>query len=74
MIEILKRKNKPKELSDEDKKSMVDIEIHKEEIKEYVKDLKVLKTNLKKLYSIVFINYTGVQTMIQTDLEYEKSF
>ena len=44
-IEIFKKENKPNELSDEDKKSTVDIEIHKEEIKEYVKDLKLLKAN-----------------------------
>ena len=51
----------------------IDVEINKEEIKEYVKDLEVLKANLKKLYSIVFGNYTkSVQTMIRIDLEYEE--
>ena len=51
----------------------MDIEIFKEEIKEYAKDLKMLKANLKKLYSIVFSNCTeSVQTMIQNDSEYEE--
>ena len=64
-IEEFQKENKPKELSNEDKKSTVDVEIHKEEIKDYVKDLKLLKSNLKKLYGIVFGNCTeSVQTMI----------
>ena len=73
IIEDFQKENKPEELSDEDKKSTVDIEIHKEEIKEYVKDLKQIKTNLKKIYGIVFGNCTeSVQTMTRTDSEYEQ--
>ena len=73
IIKDFQKDNKPKELSDEDKKSTVDVEIHKEEIKEYVKDLKQLRTNLKKIYGIVFGNCTeSVQTMVCTDSEYEE--
>ena len=51
------------------------MEIYKEEKKDYVKDLKLLKANLKKVYGIVYGNCTeSVQTMIKTDSEYnEKS-
>ena len=73
IIEDFEKENKPTELSDEAKKSTVDVEIHKEEIKEYVKDIKQIKTNLKKVYGIVFGNCTeSVQTMIRTDSEYEE--
>ena len=73
IVEDFQKENKPEELSDEAKQSTVDVEIHKEEIKEYVKDLKLLKSNLKKLYGIVFGNCTeSVQTMIRTDSEYEE--
>ena len=40
--------NKPVELSEAEKKSTIDVEIKKEEIKDYVKDLKLIKSNLKK--------------------------
>ena len=72
---IIEKDQKPKELSDEAKQSTVDVEIHKEEIKDYVKDLKLLKANLKKVYGIIYGNCTeSVQTMIETDSEYnEKS-
>ena len=72
-IENFEKENKPKELRDEDKKSTVDIETHKEETKECVKDLKLLKSNLKKFYGIVFGNCTeSVHTMIRTDSECEE--
>ena len=73
IVEDFQKENKPVELSDKAKQSTVDIEMHKEEIKEYVKDLTQLKSNLKKLYAIVFANCTeSVQTMIQTDSKYEE--
>ena len=73
IIENFVHNNKPTELSDDEKEFTVDVEIHKEEIKEYVKDLKLMKGNLKKVYTIVFGNCTdSVQTMIKTDSEYEE--
>ena len=67
--------NKPKELTEEEKESTIDTEIEKEEIKEYVKDLKLIKSNLKKLYALIYGNCTdGVKTMLKADAEYaEKS-
>ena len=63
--------DKPKDL-DSSITSTVEIEIHKEEIKEYVKDLKQIKSNLKKIYSLIYGNCTeSVQTMIKADSEYE---
>ena len=51
----------------------MNVEIHNEEIKEDVKDLKILKSNLKKLYSLVYGNFTeSVQTMLKADREYEE--
>ena len=54
---------------------MIDTKIKKEEIKEYVKYLKLIKLNLKKLYALIFGNCTdGVKTMLKADAEYaEKS-
>ena len=73
IIENFVQNNKPTELSDEEKEFTVDVEIHKEEIKEHAKDLKLMKGNLKKVYTIVFGNCTdSVQTMIKTDSEYEE--
>ena len=73
VIAIYKRKHKPSELTAEEKKSTVDFEIHKEEIKDYVKELKILKSNLKKIYSLVYRNCTdSVQTMLKADEEYEE--
>ena len=63
--------NKPKDLGSS-VTSVVDQEIHKEEIKEYVKDLKQIRSNLKKIYSLVYGNCTeSVQTMIKADSEFE---
>ena len=47
VTESFKVKNKPNSLTEEEKRDSVNVEIHKEEIKEYVKDLKILKVNLK---------------------------
>jgi len=66
-------KKKPSVLTEEEQKSVVDQDIYREEFKSYVKDLKVLKLNLKKLYSLVYGNCTdSVKTIIKTDDEYEK--
>ena len=47
------------------------MEIKKEEIKDYVRDLKTIKSNLKKVYTLVFGNCTdGVKTMLKADKEY----
>ena len=40
IISSFQKNNKPVELTDEEKKSTIDVEIKKEENKEYVKDLK----------------------------------
>ena len=65
--------NKPIELTDTEKKSTVDVEIYKEEIEEYAKDLKTMKTNLKKLYSLEYGNCTeSVQTMLKADAEHNQ--
>ena len=57
--------HKPEELADEEKQSSVEREIKKEEIKDCVKDLKIIKSNLKKTCTMVFVNCTdGVKTML----------
>ena len=48
IISSFETNNKPVELSEAEKKSTIDVEIKKEEIKDYVKDLKLIKSNLKK--------------------------
>ena len=51
----------------------MDVGIHKEEIKEYVKDIKTMKINLKKLYSLVYINCTEiVQMMLKDNAEHKQ--
>ena len=47
MTDIFETKNKPNSLTDDEKRNSVNVEIHNERIKEYVKDLKILKENLK---------------------------
>ena len=65
--------HKPKELSDEDKKSDIEVEIKREEIKEFVKGLSLVKSNLKKLYTLVYGNCTdGAHTMLKADSEYDE--
>ena len=72
IIEAYKKTSKPADLTTEEKKSDVEVEIKKEEIKEYVKQVHTIKSNLKKIYSLIFGNCTeGVQTMIKTDSDYE---
>ena len=72
IISFFQLNNKPAELTDEEKKSTIDVEIKKEEIKEYVKDLKLIKSNLYKIYNLVYGNCTdSVQTMLKTDDDYE---
>ena len=64
--------NKPVELNEDEKKSAIEVEIKKEEIKEYVKDLKLVKSNFKKIYNLIYGNCTdSVCTMLKTDVEYE---
>ena len=72
IIEDFVEAHKPKELSDKDKKSDIEVDIKREEIKEFVKNLNLVKSNLKKLYSLVYGNCTdGVHTMLKADAEYE---
>lgn len=58
VIVIFERENKLEELSKDEKKNTIDVEIHKEEIKEYAKDRKTLKSNPKTLYNLICRNYT----------------
>ena len=44
-----RRRKNPTELTDEMKKSSIKVEIKKEEVKDYVKDMKLIKSNLKKV-------------------------
>ena len=72
VVNIFEAVYRPTELSDEDKKSSVNTEIKKEEIKEYVKDLKTMKSNLKKIYNLVYGNSTdSVQTMLKAEDDFE---
>ena len=60
--------NKPADLTAEEKKSDVEVEIKKEEIKEFVKQVTAVKSNQKKIYSLIFGNCTeGVQAMLKGD-------
>ena len=58
VIDTFKNRNKPKELSDDEKTSNIKVEIKKEEIKEYIKKLNLTKSNIKKIYSIIYGNCT----------------
>jgi len=51
IIDDFKTAHKPKELSDKDKKSDIELEIKKEEIQEFVKKLNKMKSNLK-IYTV----------------------
>ena len=48
ILSSFERDDKPVELTDEEKEFPIDVEIKKEEIKEHTKDLKLIKSNLKK--------------------------
>ena len=64
---------KPKDLSDEERKSDIEDKIKREEIKEFVKNLSLAKSNLKKIYTLVYGNCTdGVHTMLKSDARYEE--
>ena len=72
IIENFKTLHKPKELTDDEKLPSIEMEIKKEEIKEFVKNLSTAKSNLKKIYSIVYGNYIkSVQAMIKIDQDYD---
>ena len=56
----------------EKKKDSVLINIHKEEIKEHVQELKTFKSSLKKLCSLIYGNFTeSVKTILKSDECYE---
>ena len=72
-LQEFKINNKPEEATEEEKKPLIDTEIKKEEIKDYLKELKKIKSNLKKLYSSIYGSYTeGVHTMLKANNTYEK--
>ena len=72
IVSSFEKESKPVQLTEEEKKDTIDVEIKKEEIKEYVKDLKLVKSNLKKIYNLVYGNCTeSVRTMLKTDEDYE---
>ena len=58
--------------------SSINAKLNKEEIKEYIKDLRLIKSNLKKIHTLVFGKCTdGVKIMLKADKEYtdkSKSF
>ena len=65
--------NKPAELIDEKKTLPIGIDIKRNEVKDYVKGLKLLKSNLKKIYSLVYGNSTDrVKTMLKVDNNFEE--
>ena len=71
IISDFERNNKPTPI--DSGASDVDKEIHKEEIKEYVKDRKLIRSNLKKIYSLMYGNCTeSLQTMLRADSEFEE--
>ena len=75
IISSFDKNNKPFELSDDEKKSTIYVEIKKEKIKEYVKDLKEINSNLKKIYNLVHGNCTdSVRTMLKTDDDYKSKY
>ena len=45
---LFEKENKPSGLTKDEKKNTMDVEIHRDEIKEYAKNLKTVKSNLKK--------------------------
>ena len=48
------------------------LDIDKEEIKECIKDLKLIKANLKKLCSLMRGNHTRrMETMLESDSDFE---
>ena len=63
---------KPIDPTAAEENSDIEVEIKKEEVKEYVKQLTRIKSNLKKMYVLVFGNSTdGVQTMLKVDKVFE---
>ena len=72
MIDIYQKTYKPKDLTASEKNSDIEVEIKKEEVKEYVRQLTGLKSNLKSIHSLIFGNCTdGVQAMLKADKDYE---
>ena len=71
IIGEFEKNNKPKEL-DPSTNLNADNEIYKEEIKEYIKDLRRMNLNLRKLYTFVYGNCTeNIQTMLKVDTNFE---
>ena len=72
LMEIFKTENKPRSLTNKEKLDSANMKMHKEEIKERVKELKIIKSNLKKLLSVIYGNCTeNAQTMLKEDKEHE---
>lgn len=58
-------------MTTEKRKSTIDVDIKTDEIKDYVKDLNSMKSNLKKIYTLVFGNcMDGVKTMLKANKEF----
>ena len=65
VLELFEDKQHPKDLTDEENKSDINKEIKREQVKHYVKQLKVVKSNLKKIYSIGYGHCSeGAQMMM----------
>ena len=74
IIEEFKKEQKSVASTNEEKISEVDVEIKKEEIKTYVRHLKILESNMKKPYSPVFDNCTdGARNMFKSEELYEQN-
>ena len=71
VLESFEDRQQPKELTDKEKKSDTNKEIKRKQVKDYVKQLKVVKSNLKNIYSLVFGNCSeGVHTMMKAEKGY----
>ena len=72
IIENFKTAHKLEELTNEENSSSIKTEIEKEETKEFAKNLNIVKSNIKKIYTLLYGNYIeGVQTMLKADADYK---
>ena len=72
-MEIFVKTDRPSELTDKEHKSLVDTNIKQEEVTDYAKELKIVKLNLRKIYTLVFGNcIEGVKFHTYRDTELGK--
>ena len=64
--------NNPKELTDEDKRYDVNVQIHKQRIKLYVTIELIMKRNLNNVYGLVWVEFThSLKSMIKHEKYYK---